>query len=170
MKRSSIFSKNLLGAEIRKLRTIAHILGRRSRGLHVAFHGSAAVETERMSTMQAENRFLNTTEVPGTSVYDGSHAEIGAVDDLIVDTMSGNVRYAVLSFGGFLGLGKSQYVIPWTALKWDSDLDGYVTGITEEQLHSSPDLDPLSLRNRETETRLHEAYGAPGYWELEPRR
>jgi sporulation protein YlmC with PRC-barrel domain len=120
--------------------------------------------------MQAENRFLETSKVPGTSVYDGSHAEVGAVDDLIVDTVTGNVRYAVLSFGGFLGLGKNVYVVPWTALRWDSELDGYVTGITEDQLKSSPDVDPLSLRNRETENRLHENYGAPGYWDLEVRR
>lgn len=119
--------------------------------------------------MQAENRFLEISKVPGTSVYDGHHTAIGEVDDLIVDTITGNVRYAVLSFGGFLGLGKSLYVVPWTALKWDSQLEGYVTGITEEQLQASPDLDPLSLRNREMETRLHAAYGAPGYWDLEPR-
>lgn len=119
--------------------------------------------------MDAENRFLQTTDIPGTSVYDGRHAEIGAVDDLVVDTMTGKVRYAVLSFGGFLGLGKTQYDVPWTALKWDSELEGYVTGITEDQLQSSPDMDPLSLRNRDAETRLHEAYGTPGYWELEPR-
>lgn len=119
--------------------------------------------------MRAESRFLETSKVPGTPVYDGRQTEIGAVDDLVVDTMSGNVRYAVLSFGGFLGLGKSFYVVPWTALKWDSELEGYVTGITEQQLKASPDLDPLSLRNREAETRLHAAYGAPGYWDLEPR-
>jgi sporulation protein YlmC with PRC-barrel domain len=119
--------------------------------------------------MQPETRFLETSKVPGTSVYDGRHAEIGAVDDLIVDTTTGKVRYAVLSFGGFLGLGKSLYVIPWTSLKWDPELEGYVTGITEEQLQASPDLDPLSLRNREEETRLHAAYGAPGYWDLETR-
>ena len=120
--------------------------------------------------MQAENRFLETSKVPGTSVYDGAHAEIGAVDDLIVDTVTGKVRYAVLSFGGFLGIGKNLYVVPWTALRWDSELDGYVTGITEEQLKSSPDVDPLSLGNRETESRLHENYGAPSYWDLEIRR
>jgi len=119
--------------------------------------------------MQAENRFLQTSQVAGTAVYDGSHAEIGTVDDLIIDTLTGRVRYAALSFGGFLGLGKSQYVVPWTALRWDSELNGYVTGITEEQLQASPDLDPLSLRNRDAEGRLHAAYGAPTYWELEPR-
>jgi sporulation protein YlmC with PRC-barrel domain len=120
--------------------------------------------------MQPETRMLETSKVPGTSVYSGSHEEIGEVDDLIVDTLTGKVRYAILSFGGFLGLGKSSYVVPWTSLKWDTDLNGYVTGITEEQLKSSPDLDPLSLRDRDMEQRLHTVYGAPGYWELEGQR
>jgi sporulation protein YlmC with PRC-barrel domain len=119
--------------------------------------------------MQSETTLLETSKVPGTSVYSGAQEEIGAVDDLIVDTVSGKVRYAILSFGGFLGLGKSQYVIPWTALKWDPSLHGYVTGVTEDQLKMSPDLDPLSLRNRDSEQRLHMAYGAPNYWELETR-
>ncbi|AGK58132.1 PRC-barrel domain-containing protein [Hyphomicrobium denitrificans 1NES1] len=44
-----------------------------------------------------------------------------------------------------------------------------MTGLTEEQLKMSPDLDPLSLRNREIEQRLHANYGAPGYWDLETR-
>jgi len=120
--------------------------------------------------MQPETRMLETSKVPGTSVYGRSNEAIGEVDDLIVDTVTGKVRYAVLSFGGFLGLGKSSYVLPWTSLKWDPDLDGYVTGVTEEQLKMSPDLDPLSLRDRAMEERLHSAYGAPSYWDLETRQ
>jgi len=119
--------------------------------------------------MNPEMTMLETSKVPGTSVYGASRESIGEVDDLIVDTVSGKVRYAVLSFGGFLGLGKSSYVIPWTSLKWDPELNGYVTGVTEEQLKSSPDLDPTSLRSRDFEQRLHTNYGAPSYWDLETR-
>jgi len=120
--------------------------------------------------MQPETTMLETSKVPGTAVYGRANEEIGEVDDLIVDTVTGKVRYAILSFGGFLGLGKSNYVIPWTSLKWDPDLNGYVTGVTEEQLRMSPDLDPLSLRDRDIEQQLHSVYGAPSYWELEARR
>ena len=60
----------------------------------------------RNSEMQSETTMLETSKVPGTSVYSGAQEEIGAVDDLIVDTVSGKVRYAILSFGGFLGLEK----------------------------------------------------------------
>jgi sporulation protein YlmC with PRC-barrel domain len=119
--------------------------------------------------MQPETTMLETSKVPGTSVYSGAHEEIGEVDDLIVDTNTGKVRYAILSFGGFLGLGKSNYVVPWTTLKWDAALNGYVTGVTEEQLKMSPDLDPLSLRDRDAEQRLHTAFGAPVYWDLDGR-
>jgi hypothetical protein len=119
--------------------------------------------------MHPETTMLETSKVPGTSVYGGSRESIGEVDDLIVDTVTGKVRYAVLSFGGFLGLGKSSYVIPWTSLKWDADLNGYVTAITEEQLKMSPPLDPISLRDRAFEQMLHANYGAPNYWDLEAR-
>lgn len=117
--------------------------------------------------MQPQSTMLETSKVPGTSVYGISGDAIGEVDDLIVDTISGKVRYAILSFGGFLGLGKSSYVIPWTSLKWDPTLNGYVTGVTEEQLKLSPDLDPLSIRDRDLEHRLHTTYGAPAYWDME---
>jgi sporulation protein YlmC with PRC-barrel domain len=119
--------------------------------------------------MQPQTTMLEASKVAGTSVYDGAHKHIGEVDDLIVDTITGRVRYAMLSFGGFLGLGKDHYVVPWTSLKWDAELNGYVTGITQDQLERSPDLDPLSLRNRDSEQKLHTAFGAPIYWELEPR-
>ena len=64
--------------------------------------------------------------------------KIGEVDHLMIDKISGRVTYAVMSFGGFLGLGHSHYPIPWGALKYDTKLDGYVTGISEQQLKDAP--------------------------------
>ncbi len=61
--------------------------------------------------MQPETTMLETSKVPGTSVYSGAHEEIGEVDDLIVDTTAGKVRYAILSFGGFLDSAKA---ITWS--------------------------------------------------------
>jgi hypothetical protein len=52
----------------------------------------------------------------------------------MIDKISGRVTYAVMSFGGFLGLGHSHYPVPWGTLKYDRKLAGYVTGITEQQL------------------------------------
>ena len=54
------------------------------------------------------------------------------------DKLSGKVSYAVLSFGGILRIGDDYYPLPWQSLKYDSNLGGYVTGITEAQLQNAP--------------------------------
>ena len=58
-------------------------------------------------------------DVEGTDVYDAKGTKIGEIDHLIIDKLSGRVGYAVMSFGGFLGLGHSHYPIPWAALSYD---------------------------------------------------
>lgn len=110
-------------------------------------------------------QLLETSKIPGTPVFSTEEKEIGQLDELIVDTISGSVRYAVLSFGGLLGIGRDHYPIPWAALKWDQSLGGYITGVTEQQIKSAPDYDPSSLSDRNWEDRLHTNYGARGYWE-----
>jgi len=61
------------------------------------------------------------------NVYDSTGNKIGSVDHLMIDKVSGNVRYAVLSFGGVLGLGHSHYPLPWNAIKYDTNSEGFVT-------------------------------------------
>jgi hypothetical protein len=78
--------------------------------------------------------------------------------------VSGRVTYAVMSFGGFLGLGHSHYPIPWAALKYDTNLGGYRTGITEGRLRDAPEFSDDSWEDRDWEARTHEHYGVPGYW------
>jgi PRC-barrel domain len=56
----------------------------------------------------------------------------------MIDKLSGKVSYAVLSFGGFLGIGDDHYPLPWQSLKYDTNFSGYVTGITEAQLQNAP--------------------------------
>ena len=65
-------------------------------------------------------------------------SKIGEIDHLIIDKISGRVTYAVMSFGGFLGLGHSHYPLPWGALKYNTRLEGYETGVTEAQLKDAP--------------------------------
>jgi hypothetical protein len=89
---------------------------------------------------------------------------IGEIDHLLIEKISGRVSYAVMSFGGFLGLGHSHYPIPWSALKYDTALNGYRTGITESQLRDAPEFSDDSWEDRDWETRTHEHYGVPTYW------
>jgi hypothetical protein len=56
----------------------------------------------------------------------------------MVDKLSGHVAYAVLSFGGFLGLGSDHYPLPWSTLKYDEGLGGYVVNVSREQLDRAP--------------------------------
>ena len=89
---------------------------------------------------------------------------IGEVDHLMIDKSSGRVGYAVISFGGFMGLGHSHYPVPWGALKYDTSLGGFRTNISEKQLRDAPEFSDDSWGDRDWETRTHKHYAAPQYW------
>jgi sporulation protein YlmC with PRC-barrel domain len=75
--------------------------------------------------------------VEGTAVYDAHGKRIGKVERLVIDKASGRVAYAVLSFGGLLGIGADHYPIPWPMLDYDEKLGGYRVDFTEAQLPPS---------------------------------
>jgi hypothetical protein len=81
---------------------------------------------------------IGSDKVEGTAVYGAGEAKIGSIERVTIDKISGRVSYAVLGFGGFLGLGNDHYPLPWQSLKYDTRLGGYVTGITEQQLRGAP--------------------------------
>ena len=110
---------------------------------------------------------IESDRVEGTNVYDANATSIGSIKRLMIEKLGGRVAYAVMSFGGFLGMGEQEHIVPWNALHYDTSLGGYRTNITEEQLRGAPaysrdrDYD-WSDRTREKE--LHDYYGAPYYW------
>ena len=77
----------------------------------------------------------------------------------------GRVAYAVMSFGGFMGLGHSHYPIPWGALTYDRSLSGFRANITEQQLRDAPDFSDDSWEDRDWAKRTQRHYGVPTYWE-----
>jgi hypothetical protein len=81
---------------------------------------------------------IGSDKVEGTSVYGPDDSKIGSIERVMIDKMSGKVSYAVLGFGGFMGLGNDHYPLPWQSLKYDTRLGGYRTGITENQLRGAP--------------------------------
>jgi hypothetical protein len=81
---------------------------------------------------------IGSDKVEGTAVYGADDRKIGSVQRVMIDKISGKVAYAVVSFGGFLGMGEDYYPMPWTNLKYDTRLGGYRVGITEQQLKSAP--------------------------------
>jgi hypothetical protein len=108
--------------------------------------------------------------VVGTDVYGQGDEVVGEIDHLLIEKVSGRVAYAVMSFGGFLGLAHSHYPIPWSALTYDTGLGGFRTGITEEQLRDAPEFSDDSWTDRNWETRTHQHYGASPYWGAQEQR
>jgi sporulation protein YlmC with PRC-barrel domain len=98
--------------------------------------------TTEEDTMAIEDRetgnLIGSDKVEGTAVYGADNQKIGSVQRVMIDKTSGKVSYAVLSFGGFLGIGDDYYPLPWQSLKYDTNLCGYRTGITEKQLEGAP--------------------------------
>jgi len=110
---------------------------------------------------------IESDRVEGTTVYDRGGNDIGSIKRLMIEKLSGQVAYAVMSFGGFLGMGSEEHTIPWSKLNYDTSLGGYRTDISEEQLRGAPTFYrdqnwDWSDRNREQE--LHDYYRAPYYW------
>ena len=84
---------------------------------------------QRTTTNNTAGSIISSAKVEGTSVYSPSGDKLGSVDDLIIDKISGQVRYAVMEFGGFFGIDTDRYPIPWDLLKYDTGLGGYVVPI-----------------------------------------
>lgn len=110
---------------------------------------------------------IESDRVEGTAVYDQSGKRIGTVERVMIDKLSGRVAYAVMSFGGFFGVGATEYAVPWRMLDYDTRLGGYRTQITAEQLRRAPSLSPdggQDWPDRESEQDLHDYYQVSYYW------
>ena len=117
------------------------------------------------TTTHPNRNLISSEDVEGTKVYspDGSH--IGDIDHLMIEKVSGRVTYAVMNFGGFLGMGESHHPVPWGTLSYDTSLGGYRTNITEAQLRDAPTYSDDSWSDRNWETNVHRHYNVPNYWE-----
>ncbi|MEK8029534.1 PRC-barrel domain-containing protein [Ideonella sp. DXS29W] len=81
---------------------------------------------------------ISSSRVEGTLVYNPQGDKLGSIEHLEIEKRSGQVRYAVLEFGGFLGMGTDRYPLPWDLLKYDTEKDGYVVPLQKAQLEQAP--------------------------------
>jgi len=101
--------------------------------------GTSLLKGTAMNTTTTATRDVITSDrVEGTSVYNPSGDKLGSIDYLVIDKRSGQVRHAVLEFGGFLGMGSDRYPIPWSMLRYDTDFDGYVVPLERDKLERAP--------------------------------
>jgi hypothetical protein len=107
---------------------------------------------------------IGSDKVEGTAVYGADDQKIGSIERVMIDKISGKVSYAVLSFGGFLGVGDEHYPLPWQSLKYDTNLGGYRTGITQQQLEGAPKYGNDNSCNWSDTSRtrsINDYYGVP---------
>src|SRR5258705_3932291 len=110
--------------------------------------------TERETT----SSLIASDWVEGTAVYDAQGKRIGKIERLVIDKAGGRVAYAIMSFGGFLGIGADHYPIPWPMLDYDEKLGGYRVDVTEEQLKSAPKIEQgksFEQANRDRDAEVH---------------
>jgi hypothetical protein len=106
------------------------------------------------------DRLIASDKVEGTRVYSRTGERLGTVEKVMIEKHSGRVEYAVLSFGGTLGVGDRHYPIPWSLLIYDEEYGGYVVDLTPRDLERAPShrasMSPRYDRDYEADIR--------GYW------
>ena len=109
---------------------------------------------------------VESDRVEGTAVFDVNGRHIGEIRRLLIEKVSGQVLYADMTFGGFLGLGTRHHTIPWGKLEYDTTLGGYRTDITEEQVRGAPTFPggDADWPDRDREREVHDHWNARYYW------
>ena len=121
--------------------------------------------SHRDASVRETSALIASDKVEGTSVYGADGKHIGSIERVILEKRGGRVAYAVLSFGGFLGLGQDHYPLPWEKLTYDESLDGYRIDLTRDQIENAPryaERDDESWY-RENSRRVNDYYGAPPF-------
>jgi len=102
----------------------------------------AQQQTSRDLSARETGGLIGSDKVEGTAVYRPNGDRIGTIERVMIDKRTGKVGYAVMSFGGFLGMGSDHYPIPWPLLVYNENLGGYEVGVSDEQLRGAPNSLP----------------------------
>lgn len=111
---------------------------------------------------------LSATTLIGDRVMNRSGEDLGKIEELMIDLERGKVAYAVLSFGGFLGMGDKLFAIPFQSLKLDNDRNSFVLDVDKDRLKNAPGFDKNnwpSTADRTWGNQIHGYYGQRPYWE-----
>jgi len=117
----------------------------------------------QMGDHMASN-MVSSTDVNGTEVYSRAGDHLGEINHLMIDKSSGKIAYAVMTFGGFLGIGTEEHPLPWKKLSYDTQMGGYVTDVTSQQLTGAPERSDNWFNDRDYAKRSHDYYGTSPYW------
>jgi sporulation protein YlmC with PRC-barrel domain len=124
-------------------------------------------EENAMTTQTGHTEAIAASRVIGTSVYNTAGESIGEIEDVMLDKLSNGIMFAVIGFGGFLGMGEKYHAIPWASLDYDEGQGGYVVPYTAEQLKAAPVHSIEELTTGDGEAARDESYnyyGVQPYW------
>ncbi len=132
-----------------------------------AAHSTAVVRNDIQNhAIDETHDLISAGKVKGTAVYNSDGDDLGSVYDLMIDKRGGRIAYALVSFGGFLGIGEKYHPLPWHVLTYDENKGGYNIGLTEDQLRKAPaySQDEISRFGTDHDDTLIAAYyGGLGY-------
>lgn len=116
-------------------------------------------------TAPTNGALISAERVNGTNVYNTKGEKLGHVEDIIIDKVSGQAIYAVMSFGGFLGMGTKQHPLPWSTLQYDKQQDGYVVNLDKKVLEAAPTYEGNDFTwTPEYGRRVDKHYNVRSYW------
>lgn len=121
-----------------------------------------------MPTATGHTSAIRASKVIGTNVFSPGGDKIGKVEDVVLDKQSNNIMFAVVGFGGFLGMNEKYHPLPWSTLDYQKEHDGYVVNVTKEQLEAAPadEIDQLTRNDGESmRDEVYAYYKAPRYWQ-----
>ncbi len=113
------------------------------------------------------NALIAADKVEGTEVRNRGGEKLGTIENVMIDKRSGKVAYAVMSFGGFLGMGDKHHALPWGVLKYDTDQSGYVVDLDKRTLEGAPVFDredQVNWNDQAWGRKVHDYYDVPPYW------
>lgn len=118
-----------------------------------------------MTTHTGHTAAIPASRVIGTTVYNTAGKHIGTIEDVMLDKTSNGIMFAVIGFGGFLGIGEKYHAIPWSVLDYERSQGGYVVPFTKEQLEAAPSYAINDLTEDDGKRMRDESYE---YYKVQP--
>lgn len=120
------------------------------------------------TTARETHELIASDRVEGTNVYRSNGDKVGHIDRIMLDKRSGKAAYAIMNFGGFLGIGEDSYPLPWSVLTYNTELGGYEVNVTDEQLQGAPKYRRDELYwdkpDANRDSAIYGYWGVPPYW------
>jgi PRC-barrel domain len=121
----------------------------------------------KVMTADKKHNLIASDRVEGTAVKRSNGDKIGKIERLMLDKLSGKVAYAILSFGGFLGMGDKHLPIPWTKLTYNRGFEAYQLDLSDDELKKAPSYNAdkeFDWGDRSQENFVHSYYSISPYW------